>query len=160
MNSEFINRTNYFNKPWTWVKTIAIVGFITLLLLSWQLMDEGGKYSWIRYLISIIIVFSIATAPIDDLAVDKQYFYYFRTSILPFFSKVTKFEISQIKSIRAGGRHTESSDIFQFLTMNGGGRNTIEITLIDDSYRSLDVAIYRKDVQMIVLKVKELMTLK
>lgn len=155
MNNEFIDRTNYFYRTWTWLKTMGIIGFFTLLFLSWESIDEGSEYSWIKYLIYIILVF--ATAPVDDLAVDNNNFYYFKTSILPVLSKVTKFEIVKIKSIRAGGKHTEGSDILQFLTMNGGGRNTIEITFIDDSYRSLDVAIYKKDMQTIISIVKEYM---
>jgi hypothetical protein len=159
MTNEFINRTDYFNRKWTWLKTIGIIAFFTLLLFSWESMDEGSEYSWLRYLIYVILVFAFATAPIDDLAVDKNHFYYFRTSIIPILSEVTKYEIIKIKSIRAGGRHTEGSDILQFLTMNGGGRNTIEITLVDDTYRSLDVAIYKKDMQVIISKVKEQMIL-
>ena len=158
MTDEFISRTNYFNKPWTWVKTIVTIIFILLFLLLWESVDQGTEYSWIKYLVFTVLVFGIATAPVDDLAVDKNNFYHFRKSILPLLSKTTKFEISKIKSIRSGGQHTESMEFLQFLTMNniGGRRNTIELTLTDDSYRSLDVAIYRKDLQTMVSKVKEL----
>ncbi|HRG07321.1 MAG TPA: hypothetical protein PLJ08_01990 [Cyclobacteriaceae bacterium] len=155
MSNLLIARTRYFYKPWPWFKTIAIIGFIGLMALSWELADEDGKYSWLRYSIFAILVFGLATAPVDDIGLDKNHFYYWRTSILPNLSKEIKFDIGQIKSIRAGGNHTWGSDIFQSLLLRGGGRNTIEITLRDDSYRSLDFAIYKNDLQTIISKVKE-----
>ena len=156
MTDNYIKRTSYFKQPWIWVKTIIIVFIFLVVLLTWESLDEGTSYSWIKYVAFTGLSLAFITAPIDDLAFDKKYFYHLRTSLLPALCKVNAFEIAKIKSIRAGGQLTLSMDVLEFLTARGGRRNTIEIILTDDSYRSLDVAIYKEELTEMISQVKGL----
>lgn len=138
------------------MKTFVIVFIIVFGMLLWNSLDSGSHYSWVKYPIGIFLIIAIVTAPIDDLAIDDNHFYHFRTSLLPMLSKVKKYEIGKIKNIRSGGMLTQTMDALEFFTFRGGRRNTIEITFTDDSYKSLDVVIYREELTKILTTVKEM----
>lgn len=154
----FIIKTDYFNQSWTWIKRTILFIILALVIFLWGFSNP--KYELIGFLlvgIASIIVFSI---PKDDLAVDKEYIYCIRKSILPFFSKTKKYEISKIKSVRCNGNYSRSNDLFNFLSLGNlyQSLNSIEINFKDNSSISLNVAIYKKELNGIILKVSELIS--
>jgi hypothetical protein len=61
-----------------------------------------------------------------------------------------------IKSINVGGTYTKAFEVMEFLGY--GFTNTVEIVFKDDSSESLDVKIYRNDLDLFALKIRQLVS--
>lgn len=120
--------------------------------------ENPWDYWWIKYAIFIATSFGLFFSPVDDIAVDQKFLYHIRRSLLKTRTKVDKYEISKIKSLRCLGVHAPGLTLYE---MVGTSRrpnfetNTVEITFKDDSYKSLELAIYKKELIFYVSKVRE-----
>ena len=158
MKDNYLIRTNYYSRPWTWLKTIILVIVFILVLVVWDMVDQETKYFWIKYIVFIVFTFGVVTAPVDDIALDNKNLYHLKTSLLPSMSKVNIYHIEKIKSIRGGGSYTKSMDFLEYFTVSNfsGRTNSIEIVFKDDTYKSIYVAIYRDELQNIISKVRDI----
>ena len=156
MGETYIISTNYFNKPWTWLK--KLIHFLGALgFLFWIQSMEAGEhatgYSWIKYALFVMLTSYIIVKPKDELAVDNENLYYIRKSIIPSFTRTTKYQISKIKSIGCGGVYDTDTE---FLIKGNSYSNRLEIVFQDNSSTSEDVAIYKSELKAIVEVVQSL----
>ncbi|WP_132643975.1 hypothetical protein [Roseivirga ehrenbergii] len=127
---------------------------MTIQLFIWEF---EASYEYIRYVLTIIILLATILARKADIAVDGEYFYCLNTSILPQLSSTNKFKISELTSIR--GRSYDSSFLAFYHRRSLKGLDYgIEMTFKDGTSESLDVNIYKIELQRILSKVRELMT--
>lgn len=150
MGSKFLDRTNYFRRPTTWLKRIAVIILFSSQILWW---DFGSDY--LQYLLIFLIISAIVILRKEDLAVDHNHFYYLQTSIIPSLSKTEKFEITKIKSIRGKAYQSWFWSIYGQRSLMGFCG--VELTLSENQSASLATSIYKKDMDRIVYKVKRLM---
>lgn len=148
----YILKTNYFGRFWTWLKRGLVLLSLILGVIYFELVYPGGLLWKGLFLLSFSLY--IFLRPTDDLAVDKRYFYHFKRSIQPTFSRTVKYDIERIKSIKVGGIYSPQFEIMELL--GTGFSNTIEITFVDNSSVTLNLPIYKKELVKIVLKIKEL----
>ncbi|KYG80398.1 hypothetical protein AWW67_09470 [Roseivirga seohaensis] len=154
MNHHFLDRTNNFSKPSVWFGRAFIALILIIQLFIWEF---EAPYEYIRYILTIIILLATVLARKADIAVDREYFYFLNTSILPQLSKTRKFKISELTSIR--GRSYDSSFLaFYYRKSLQGLDYGIEMTFKDEASDSLDVNIYKIELERILSKVRELMT--
>ena len=156
-DSILIIKTNYFNHYWTWIKRAILFIIILVVILLWESMNP--EYSWVGYLFVLIMFIIIFTIPMDDLALDRKYFWHVKKSIVPFFSRVNRYDLSKIKSIKGKGTYSKGNDLFGFMSLGNiyQSMNSIEIIFIDDSSVVINIAIYKKELDEVVLKVRELL---
>ncbi|MDN5204130.1 hypothetical protein QQ008_22245 [Fulvivirgaceae bacterium BMA10] len=148
--------TDYFSKPWTWVKRIFAIVILAMIIAVWELEIQ---FQFLKLISFVLITLLILGKRKDDLMVDDQYLVHLKTSIFPVFSKEIRYEISRIKSIKGGGFHSQSVEILEFLSpgYTKGDESDIEIIFKDNSSTSLSVAIYKKDLKKVLETVREVM---
>ena len=151
MNINFIDRTHYFTRATTWIKRLTFIGLLSLIILT-----RDFEYAFIQYGLLTFISFIVLTYRKDDIALDTKYFYHLRTSIIPSLSKIEKFEIAAIESIRYKGFDSWIWKLKGGKSMRGSDSG-IEITFKDNTSVSLDVDIYKKDLGRIIGKVRIIM---
>jgi hypothetical protein len=158
----YLLETNYYSSAWVWIKRLAIWLAALFILLVWDFSDMPPYGKFAVYLGFILFSAILLLSPVDDLAVDGKYFYYIRTSFLHVFSRTTRYEISTLNSIRCVGVHAPGITIGEMTTRRyqGGYTNTIEMSFIDGSYKSLEVGVYKQELIEILQKVHELMPAK
>lgn len=152
----YIIKTNYFNRPWTWIKRTLVFLFLIMTIIYSEWVYPGGLL-W-KYLFLLLSGLYLFLKPKDDLAIDDKYFYHLKRSIQPFFSRTAKYDLAKIKSIKAGGIYSPPFEIMELL--GTGFSNSIEIIFKDNSSIILNLPIYKKDLVFVISKVKELMGLK
>tara|TARA_A100000171_G_scaffold39305_1_gene38913 strand:- start:1961 stop:2428 length:468 start_codon:yes stop_codon:yes gene_type:complete len=154
LNHHFLHRTNNFSKPSVWFGRAFIALILIIQLFIWEF---EVPYEYIRYVLTIIILLATTLARKADIAVDREYFYFLNTSILPQLSRNRKFKISELTSIR--GRSYDSSFLAFYHRRSLKGLDYgIEMTFKNGASDSLDVNIYKIELQRILSKVRELMT--
>jgi hypothetical protein len=160
MTENTILKTHYFNRPWTWWKRIFIfLGFV-FFIMWWEMKEDPWDYWWIKYVLLTALSVGLFLSPVDDIMIDDKFFYHIRTSLLKNFSKLTKYDISTINSIRCLGVHVPGPS---FQEMVGTHRqlstetNTVEISFKDGTYESLELAIYKKELMFYTEKIRERM---
>jgi hypothetical protein len=84
-------KTNYFTQPWTWIKRVAVFGIFVILVIAWELNEQPWEYAWIKYVIFGLLSIGLFLSPVDDIMVDKAFFYHLKTSLLKAKTKVHAF---------------------------------------------------------------------
>ena len=127
--------------------------------MGWEFAEPVSGFWWIKYLLLIFLSTAVLISPIDDLGIDSNYFYHFKTSIIKALNKTDKYELSKIKSIRCLGVHVPGPSLLEMATnrYQGGHTNTIEISFKDGSYKSIEVGVYKKELVSYISKVREVM---
>lgn len=143
----YILETDYYGNAWVWSKRLAIWVVMLLIFLAWDFSDMPPYGQFAVYMGFILLSSILMLSPIDDLAVDEKYFYHIRTSFLPAFSRITRYEISRLRTVRCEGVHVAGITIREITTRRyqGGYTNTIEMSFTDGSYKSIEVGIYKRD---------------
>ena len=149
----FLYKTNYFNRPWTWIKRMLVFCFFVGLMVYFEYRD-AGEIHW-KYLFLLVCAIVLLLFPKDDLAIDGRYLYHFRRSIVPIFSRTKMYELKEIKVIRTAGVYSRQFEIMELLGY--GFSNSIEMIFKDDSSVTLNLPIYKSDLTKIVFKAKELL---
>lgn len=150
-----ITSTNYFHRVRPWVKRVILFSLISFAVI-WRYI---GSEEWLLGCAFVVLVFFIAfSIPIDDLAVSREHFHHIRKSPVPFFSKVTRYELSEIKSVSCKGTYSLENDLLAFISFGQlyQSVNWVEITFNDSSSMNFRVAIFRKDLDAIVNTLKGL----
>lgn len=112
--------------------------------------------------ISLITFFFIAK-PVDDLGINENYLFHIKKSVVSGFTKVDKYKLSSVKSIRCGGIYSDKWELVDFFggggtskgSMRGHG-NTIEMSFVDGSSTSIELPISRDLLDKIVKLAYEL----
>ena len=94
-----------------------------------------------------LVIFFLIAKPKDDLAVTENLLLHIKRSAIPIFTRIDKYEISEIKSIRCGGIYSEK---WELLSAGKVRPNTLELTLTNNRSQSLDFTIDRKKLDHIV----------
>jgi hypothetical protein len=147
--SNFLYRTNYFKSEWTWIRR----SFAMLILGGGAfLLPFEPELQFLNPLFAGIVIFFFIAKPKDDLAVTKNLLLHIKRSAIPIFTRIDKYDISDIKSIRCGGIYSEKWEL-----LSGGkvAPNTLELTLSNNRSKSLDFTIDRKKLDLIVKLVYE-----
>ncbi|KYG82313.1 hypothetical protein [Roseivirga echinicomitans] len=127
---------------------------MTIQLFIWEF---EAPYEYIRYVLTFVTFTAVLLARKQDIAIDRVYFYHLNTSILPQLSRTKKFKISELTSIR--GRSYDSSFLAFYHRRSLKGLDYgIEMSFKDGTSESLDVNIYKMELQRILSKVREFMT--
>ena len=146
MENEYIVRTTSFTKLGTWVKRIFWVltcsGLVFFTLLE---KEELMVQLFPIAILSLVILL----ARKDDLAVDDQYLYHLQTSIIPKLSKVSRFKLANIKSLRWKAYRSVLHKYF--LSRSLGGLNEgIEMTFNDKTSISLSPNLNKRDLDRVL----------
>jgi hypothetical protein len=161
MIDDKVYKTDYFGKPWTWIKRIGLFVLFVFLVTAWEIAEDPWDYWWIKYAVFTFLSVGLFLSPVDDIVVDSRCFYHFRRSLVPSRSKVHKYDISSIKAIRCIGVHVRGLSIMEMVGTNrqiSVETNTVEISFKDGAYKSLELAIYKKELIFYVSKIRERMT--
>ena len=154
MHKPFLIRTQYYNKPWTWLKRGFEFTLATGLLYWISVLETPGEYTWIKYALFLILSIYIFVRPVDELALSGNALYYIRKSAIAYFTRVEKYDLSQIKSIGCGGLSDTDTPL------SGRARaqnNRLEIVFKDNSSKAIDIKIYKQELTWIVRDVLQLL---
>ena len=101
--NRFIVKTNHLHKPHIWIllSIQAILALVILYVIDLQKL--GNDFLWIGYSLAILLVLAFFVIPIDELTLDKDHLYFEKKSIVPFFNKTIKHQVSNIKQVGVGG---------------------------------------------------------
>ena len=149
-------RTNYFTKEWTWLRRGVALSFLIGGAFIFPL-DEDLYF--LKIIFVILFTFYFIAKPKDDLGIDENYLYHIKTSVIKPFTKIDKYKLSDLCSIRCGGIHSdkwELIDLFNGGGSMGGHTNQLEMTFKDNSSKSLDFAISRDQLNEIVTIAKKI----
>ena len=153
---KFIIKTNHFRKSHIWIlRSIhAILALLILYVIDLQKLEND--FLWIGYSLAILMVLAFFTIPVDELTLDKDHLYFEKKSILPFFNKTVKHQVSKIQQIGVGG---SSARIGTYALLNPKiCRSRMEITFKDDSSKIYDLSISKKEAKEIASKIRRLLT--
>lgn len=154
--AKYLERTNYFNHPWEWVKRSIILFVLLTQLFQWNVQPDLELWR------SLVILLCIGIAVVwrkADIAVDHDNFYHLRTSLLPMLSKKEKYKIDQLINIRGKGYESWFWALYRGRSMVGTDFG-IEMDFKDGRSKSLDINIYKKDLDRVLKKTKELIAKK
>jgi len=154
--NKFIVKTNDFQKPYIWIlrSMHAILALLVLYIIDLQKLENG--FLWIGYSLAILMVLAFFTIPVDELTLDKDQLSFEKKSILPFFNKTVKYQVSEIQQIGVGG---SSARIGTYALLNPKiCRSRIEIIFKDSSSKIYDLSISKKDSKEIAIKMRHLIS--
>lgn len=117
------------------------------------LLPLGEELQFLNLIIAGLVIFYIIAKPKDDLAVTDEFLLHIKRSAIKSFTRIDKYKIFELTSIRCGGIHTDGWELVDFF--NGGGNtggyyNTVEMSFSDGRAKSLELAIDRKKLDSIV----------
>jgi len=152
--------TDYYNKPWTWYKRFGYFLLFVFFVTVWESAEDPWDFWWIKYAILTFFSLGLLLSPVDDIAIDDRYFYHIKRSLLKSKNKINKYEISTINSVRCLGVHVPGLSVQEMVGTNrqlSPETNTIEISFKDGTYKSLELAIYKKELIFYAEKIREQM---
>ena len=154
--NKFIIKTNHFHKPHIWILRSIQAILALLLLYVIDLQKLGNDFLWIGYSLGILLVVAFFTLPIDELTLDTDYVYFEKKSILPFFNKTVKYQVSKIQQVGVGG---SSARIGTYALLNPRiCRSRMEITFKDNSSKIYDLSISKKESKEIASTIRQLLS--
>ena len=154
--NKFIIKTNHFHKPHIWILRSIQAILALLLLYVIDLQKLGNDFLWIGYSLGILLVVAFFTLPIDELTLDTEYLYFEKKSIVPFFNKTTKHQVSKIQQVGVGGN---SARIGTYALLDPRiRRSRVEITFKDNSSKIYDLSISKKESKEIASTIRQLLS--
>ena len=158
MTDNTLLKTNHFNRPWTWWKRSFIFFGLVIFIMWWEIKEDTWDYWWIKYVVLATLSAGLFLSPVDDIMLDDNFFYHIRTSLLDKFSNVTRYDISTINSVRCLGVHAPGITLQEMSKTNrqlSSETNTLEISFKDGTYKSLELAIYKRELLVYTEKIRE-----
>ena len=155
MNKSII-KTNHFHTPHIWaLRSIrAILALFILYVIDLQKL--GNDLLWVGYSVAILLVLAFFVLPIDELTLDTDHLYFEKKSIVPFFNKTVKYQVSEIQHVAVGG---SSARIGTYALLNPRiCRSRMEITFKDNSSKIYDLSISKKESKEIASKIRQLLS--
>jgi hypothetical protein len=156
MRKEYIVSTNYFNKPTTWIfrGLRFLIAMLFLYLIDLQELENGSSILALGVPFAIVLATVLTVWPTAELALDKNSIYFIRKSLLPVFNRYTEYKISDFKGIgtynisKPAGIHALFIPIWDI--------HRVEMIFKDDSSSSIDLMIPKKDLNKILLIVRDM----
>jgi len=142
--------TNYFGRPWTWIRRIFGTIIFTIGIMQ---LDFGKEFIFINYFLSALLIVFFLLKPKEDLIVTRQYLIHSKRSVLKQLSKFTKYEISAMENIGCRGFHSdgwELVEVFNGAGNHGGHTNTLLIKFNDQHTKTIHIAVSKKKLDRIV----------
>ena len=101
MNYNYIIKTDYFNRPWTWIARALrfSLAILVLYLVDLYELEPGSNILTGGYIFIGILAIFFLFWPIDELALDKDNLYFIRRSFLPILNNTTCYKVSDFKGI-------------------------------------------------------------
>ena len=154
METKYIDQTNNFNNPWTWIGRVIrfLVGVAVLFLVDLSELQNGSQILWFGYFFLVVFAVTSILWPTDELALDKDTLYFIRKSLLPDLNRTTHYKIADLKGIGIYNIAT-ATGIFGLISPVWSV-NRIEIIFKDNSSTSSDMTISKKEAEKILLKVR------
>ena len=154
--NKFIIKTNHFHKPHIWILRSIHAILALLILYVIDLQKLGNDFLWIGYSVAILLVLAFFILPIDELTLDTDHIYFEKKSIIPFFNKITKHQVSKIQQVGVGG---SSARIGTYALLNPRiCRSRMELTFKDNSSKIYDLSISKKESKEIANKIRQLIS--
>ena len=156
MKDEYIIKTDYFNKPGIWIARALrfFLAILVLYVIDLYELEPGSDILMIGYIsIGLLAIFFLIW-PIDEMALDKDNLYFIKKSLLPVANKTTRYPLSDFKRIGTYNISKQVSLFTLFVPLFNLYR--VEFTFKDDSSKSEDLTITKKDLKEILLKANEL----
>ncbi|MBL0742723.1 hypothetical protein [Chryseolinea lacunae] len=98
-----------------------------------------------KVIFGVLCTIFIYVLPVHDLAVDDEFFYDIKRSLLPFFTKAKRLKIRQIRSLKFAKEYGSQGEVLLEL-LNLPYNHVFEIILNDNSSTSFNLPAYRQDV--------------
>jgi hypothetical protein len=158
MNDIYTIKTDYFNRPWTWVVRGLrfLMAILVLYLIDLYELEPGSNVLIGGYIFIGVLAFFFLVWPTDELVLDRDNLYFIKKSLLPIVNKTTRYKLSDFKGI---GTYNISKPAGIFaLLVPVFNLYRIEIIFKDDSSESHDLIIHKKEFKKILLEVKELIS--
>ena len=153
--NNFLYRTNYFQREWTWIRRVFAMLFLGIGAIFLPL---GENLQFLKLILAGLVICYFIAKPKDDIAVTNKLLLHIRRSAIRKFTRIKEYKISELKSIRCGGIHTDGWELVDFFSgggNQGGYYNTIEMTFNDGRSKSLELSIDRKKLDHIVKLIYE-----
>src|SRR5688572_33407317 len=101
MKDEYIIKTDYFNKPWTWIARAMrfLMAIIVLYLVDLYELEPGSNILTGGYIFIGLLAIFFLIWPTDELALDKDNLYFIKKSLLPAVNKTTRYNLSDLERI-------------------------------------------------------------
>ena len=154
--SFYLFKTDYFHRDWTWMKRALIMMLLNMGVL---LLPMEAQYVYWK----VILIFSITTymilKPVDDLALDRDTLYHIRKSVFSKFTRIDRYDLSVLNSIRVRGFYSDQWEIFS--VVNGAGSkgvtfNSLEMSFDHGGSCSLELTIGRDQIDQVIKLVDDL----
>ncbi|WP_254411195.1 hypothetical protein [Dyadobacter diqingensis] len=154
--NKFITKTNHFHKPHIWILRSIQAILALLILYVVDLQKLGNDFLWIGYSLAILLVLAFFTLPVDELTLDTDHLYFEKKSIVPFFNKTIKHQISRIQQVGVGAN---SARIGTYALLDPRiRRSRMEITFKDNSSKIYDLSISKRESKEIASKIRQLLS--
>lgn len=142
-----IAATNYFESRKTWIFRIVqfSIGVLVLYIVDLAELTNGLT---VLYVCSFLLAALLVALPVDDLVLDDQGIHFVKRSLIPFFNRIKTYSTSLIKRIAFGTMSGVPSVFSLLIPVVNTVR--IEFTFQDDSSKSEDIVIRKRDLQHIV----------
>jgi hypothetical protein len=156
MNDIYTIQTDYFNRPLTWIVRALrfLMAILVLYLVDLYELEPGSNVLIGGYIFIGVLAFFFLVWPTDELALDRNNLYFIKKSLLPIVNKTTAYNLSNVKVI---GTYNISkpAGIFALLVpvLN---LYRVEIIFKDDTSKSHDLIIRKKELKKVLLKGKQL----
>ncbi len=149
-------KTDYINKPWTWVKRIFIFCLFAVPIGSLKLESE---YMWLKLVVIVVLLVLFVIVPRKEMGICKEYLYLFDVSVVSFLTRKREIKLAEIESIRVAGIHSKLNEILDtFAPGNHGGyKNKVELTYVNKSSESFELAVYKDELKKIITIAKQQM---
>lgn len=154
MNDDSTIKTDYFNRPRTWIARALrfLMAVLVLYLVDLYELEAGSNALMGGYIfIGILAVFFLFW-PTDELVVDKDDLSFIKKSLLPIANKTTRYKLSDLK--RIGSYNISKPAGILALLVPVFNIHRVEIIFKDDALKSHDLIIDKKALKKILLKVK------
>ena len=154
MNDVSTIKTDYFYRPWTWIARALrfLMAILVLYLVDLYELEPGSNALLIGYIfIGILAVFFLLW-PTDELVLDKDNLCLIKKSLLPTANKTIRYKLSDLKGI--GTYNISKPAGILALLVPVFNIHRVEIIFKDDSLKSHDLIIRKKELKKILLKVK------
>ena len=154
--SIYLFKTDYFHRDWTWVKRGLIMMVLNMGILA---LPMESPYGYWKVILILLITTFLLLRPVDDLALDRDTLYHIRKSVFSRFTRIDRYDLDRLQSLRVRGVHSDKWEIVGLLDGVGANRatfNSLEMSFNDGISRSLDLAVGRDQIDQIIRLVDDL----
>ncbi|MEJ1238025.1 hypothetical protein WBG78_07850 [Chryseolinea sp. T2] len=153
--SKSIARTNYFEQTKTWTFRCLQFSIAVFVLYLVDLHEMQNGFNLLLVCIIPLLLFFIGL-PVDDLALDQSGMHFIKRSLFSILNSTKTYPINSIK--RVGFSSLSRAPSVFGLLVPAPGIYRLEFTFQDNSSKSEDVFIVKKDLLEIIAQFRSLQT--